>query len=111
MAVTSFSEADIKWLEAHGAKEMHYFSGQKYYEIQVGRISISVQISNGKYWCNVNQFDLYAIPESGSINMRTAIKSAVRFLGKITKRVMDSQKQIETKLDDLFKAKEKHNDH
>lgn len=110
MAVTSFSEADIQWLEAHGAKQMHYFSGQKYYEIQVGRTLISVQICGGKYWCDINQPDLYEIPESGSINMRTAIKSAVRLLGNTAKRVMASQNQVKEKLGDLFKEK-KNNDH
>lgn len=105
MAVTSFSKADIKWLEAHGAKEMYYFSGQKYYEIQVGRTLISVQICEGKYWCNVNQRDLYEISESGSVNMLTAIKSAVRLLGNTAKRVMASQNQVKEKLGDLFREK------
>lgn len=110
MAITSFSEADIKWLEAHGAKEMHYFSGQKYYEIQVGGTLISVQICGGKYWCAISQPDLYEVPECGSVNMRTAIRSAIRLLDKTAKKVMASQNQVKEKLGDLFKEK-KENDH
>ena len=110
MAVTSFSEADIQWLEAHGAKKMHYFSGQKYYEIKIGRNIISIEIMNGKYWCSINQMDLYEIPFRSGVNMQIAIRSAIKRFNESIHQIIDSQKQINEKLDDLFKEK-KNNDH